>query len=169
MRKNTPHKYLRGVDFIRTLKNHFFKYVPVPENDNDCMEWLGYVNPSGYGKLMHNLKSLRAHRISYKIFIGEIPSDKEVCHSCDNTKCINPNHLFLGTHQDNMKDMIKKQRWEPLRGNQRNDRKLCENDIIVIRDYLSSEKTYSEIAKFYQVDKSTIRRIVLKKSWRHVA
>lgn len=168
MRKNITHKNLRGIDFIKTLKNHFFKYIIIPENDNDCMKWNGYINPSGYGKLCHNWKSYRASRLSYQIFIGKIPENMEVCHKCDNTTCVNPNHLFIGTHTDNMRDMSKKGRQNILRGEQKKLSKLKEKDIVEIRIKLKEGLTQKEIGKIYGVDATIIGDIKLNKIWRHV-
>ena len=75
-----------------------------------CWEWNLSLSGSGYGHAHENRKTKRAHRMSYEIFIGDIPEGMCVCHKCDNTKCINPDHLFLGTHQDNMDDMVIKNR-----------------------------------------------------------
>lgn len=81
-----------------------------------CWNWTGSVNTKGYGKLkIWDRQELRrrflgAHRVAYTTFVGEIPSGIQVLHSCDNPKCINPEHLFLGTHADNMRDMSNKGR-----------------------------------------------------------
>lgn len=75
-----------------------------------CIEWKGCVNSSGYGVLNFLGKMDYIHRIVYKLIIGEIPEEFQILHKCDNRPCINPNHLFLGTHQDNMDDMISKRR-----------------------------------------------------------
>lgn len=75
---------------------------------NRCWEWTASLNNTGYG--VFNLKGeTLAHRIAYQIFYGKI-GDKQVLHKCDNTKCVNPDHLFVGNHDDNMKDKQKKGR-----------------------------------------------------------
>jgi hypothetical protein len=72
----------------------------------DCWEWQGYVDKLGYGRLGKK----RAHRMSYEKHKGPIPAGLMVCHSCDNRKCINPEHLWIGTQTDNMRDMAAKGR-----------------------------------------------------------
>lgn len=81
---------------------------------NNCWEWQGKINESGYGCFQENIEGKRyyliAHRISYEEFIGDIPKNKCVCHSCDNPKCCNPEHLWIGTHKENIHDCINKGR-----------------------------------------------------------
>lgn len=84
----------------------------VPEIGN-CWEWDGMISDRGYPKFWNGETTVRASRFSYLINCGEIPSGLVVCHKCDNTKCVRPNHLFLGTHRENILDASKKKR---LRG-----------------------------------------------------
>lgn len=81
------------------------------DRSGDCWEWQGKLNDCGYGLKRYMGKLMNAHRAAYLHAVGEIPDGMCVCHSCDNTKCMNPDHLWLGTHQDNMDDM-----WEKGRG-----------------------------------------------------
>ena len=82
-----------------------------------CWEWIASKNTDGYGLLMCRNKAagfprklLRAHTVSWEIHFGAIPKGMHVLHTCDNPGCVNPGHLFLGTHQDNMRDMKEKGR-----------------------------------------------------------
>ena len=76
----------------------------------DCWVWQAGKNNIGYGMIRDNKRMRTAHRVSYEEHIGKIPAGMLVLHSCDNTKCCNPNHLRLGTHKDNTRDMISKGR-----------------------------------------------------------
>jgi len=88
-------------------------------NNNQCWEWKGSKNNKGYGRMIINGKFYMAHRLSYALFVNEIPKGMLVCHKCDNPSCVNPDHLFVGTNQDNMDDMKKKGRGRnvPIFGN----------------------------------------------------
>jgi hypothetical protein len=90
-----------------SYEERFFQKVDKTES---CWLWKGALNSRGYGSFGVNGKATSAHRYSYEIHIGEIPEGINVCHSCDVRNCVNPKHLWLGTHSDNMKDMVEKNR-----------------------------------------------------------
>lgn len=104
------------------VAERFWKYVPDQPGD-DCWEWAGSKRPAGYGQLSINRRPAVAHRISYALCRGD-PAGLFVCHACDNPGCVNPNHLFLGTPLDNMRDMVRKGR-RPDRPNGREQRTHC--------------------------------------------
>lgn len=90
------------------IKNFWSKVVKV---DGSCWEWIGCKNKRGYGRIgIAPSKSMNAHRVSWSIHFGDIPVGLFVCHKCDNPSCTNPEHLFLGTRQDNVNDMMIKKR-----------------------------------------------------------
>lgn len=83
-------------------KDRFMSYVKT--NLAGCWIWNGSQTNKGYGKCRHNYGTVDAHRMSYRLFVGPIPTDKIVRHTCDVKLCVNPAHLLLGTYLDNMKD-----------------------------------------------------------------
>lgn len=93
------------------LNERFHRFVPRDVPHGMCWNWSGYKNPEGYGHIMATGKRvLKAHRVSYAIYNGEIPIGMVVRHKCDNPACVNPQHLELGTHADNARDKAVRKR-----------------------------------------------------------
>ena len=137
-------------------------YNRLKPNANGCLEWTGCLS-YGYGTLQYQKKQHRAHRLAYELKHGAIPHGMHVCHTCDNPKCCNTDHLFLGTAQDNTNDMINKQRHAIGEKNSR--AKLTKQDVITIR---SSDKTALELSRLYNVHRDNIYAIRSKRSWKHI-
>ncbi|MEG4503843.1 HNH endonuclease [Microcoleus sp. F6_B4] len=129
----------------------------------------------GYPKLtMENRKKKYISRLMYEIYKGKIPEGMFVCHTCDNRGCINPEHLFLGTPQDNMIDMANKGRSTKgrileNRGSKNVLAKLDENQVLEIKRLLvETDLTQQEIAEMFGVHRSTITSIKKGQSWKHL-
>ena len=130
-----------------------------------CREWTGSTSKRGYGYMTINKKSFRVHRLAYESVHGVIPVGMCVLHSCDNRKCINPKHLFIGTNADNTKDMIDKGRM--VVGEELPQTKLTKNDVMKIR-YMLGIIPQTEIAKKFNVARTTISGISTGRNWAHV-
>lgn len=138
-----------------------------------CHEWQGATR-GGYGRMITGSrtdgtrKTDDAHRVSFRLNNGEIPIGFEICHRCDNRPCVNPEHLFLGTRQDNVDDREQKGRNRPCRGSKVGTAKLTESLVQLIRAMVQGGATYSAISRKFKVDRSTIRRAANGEQWRHV-
>ncbi len=132
----------------------------------DCWPWVAGKFTDGYGAFQLNGKARRSHRLAWSIVNGPIPAGLQVLHSCDNPICMNPDHLRAGTHDDNMRDKIIRNRNCPgaLNGNS----KLSESDVVKIRKEWP-RLTQLKLAAKYGVDRTCIQRILWRKSWRCVA
>lgn len=136
-------------------------------NADGCFNWQGSVNKrTGYGSIYILGKTKMAHRVSFDVFRKSIPRGMFVCHRCDNTSCINPAHLFLGTQQDNMRDAAKKNR--SVHGERQRHAKLNQENVNDILKRYSSGEVVSALAKQFGVHSQTIRRVLLGQSWSRI-
>jgi hypothetical protein len=137
-----------------------------------CWVWNGHINNHGYGVVGFGSRAthrgtMLAHRMSYEVFIGPIPRDLNVLHSCDNPSCINPEHLFAGTHLDNHRDMVSKGRQVILRGEDVGTSKLTASQVREIKSRLGYRNS-GALAREFGVSDSLIDNVRYGKSWRHV-
>ncbi len=151
------------------LLDRFWQRV---EKSEGCWRWTGALNNNGYGLFWVGAKwggYKLAHRVSWIIHFGPIPIGKVVCHHCDNPPCPRPDHLFIGTDRDNIDDAIAKGRMIVPHGEKHHAAKLTA-DIVVEMRQLASEGRMSqrELARRYDVDHSTIKRVLNGTGWKHV-
>ena len=173
-----------------------------------CWLWTGQPNSYGYGSLyisrqyeiieqspertliaVYPSRVVQAHRYAWELLVGPIPEGQLICHTCDVRRCVRPDHLFVGTYADNVRDMFAKGRngdptnktrargseWQARYGNRRQHRgealwnaKLTEVDVRTIRRRRGEGITLRELAQDFDVNVSLIGRICLRQAWKHV-
>lgn len=138
-----------------------------PEPNSGCWLWTGgTLVCGGYGMLYAAPLRVRAHRWSYEHFKGPIPEGLDVCHKCDTPCCVNPDHLFLGTRQDNMNDAKNKNR--VAKGERHSQAVLTETQVKEIKSAIGSGAHGSELARQYGVAPMTISDIKKGRTWGHL-
>ena len=137
---------------------------------NDCWPWLGTINPvTGYGQVSDGRgRTALAHRVAYAAAVGPVAGGKNnhVCHRCDNRRCCNPAHLFLGHARENMDDMVTKGR--SSRGVGRPKAKLNDDLVRHIRRRFDAGEPLALLAAEYGVSKPTLWKAATGRTWRHV-
>lgn len=151
--------------FGKTTEQRFWAKV---KKTNGCWDWLG-TQSKGYGFISISGKMYLVHRFAYQLFNGDIPKGTGwhgicVCHRCDNRSCVNPEHLFLGTHKDNMADMVAKGR---MKGEKHPTAKHTQKEVDKIRKMYKTGK-YSQhgLARMFGVTHTNIYAIVHRKIWK---
>lgn len=151
--------------------DRFFRHVE-PELNSGCWLWSGHLE-RGYGRLSVRRRMVLAHRLSWEIHRGAVPEGAGyhgccVLHRCDTPTCVNPGHLFLGTHSDNMKDKIAKGRGADARGSKSGRAKLDEVAVAAIRRALEAGASIKGQARRYGVSQRAIQFIARGVTWQHV-
>lgn len=161
--KGQPFKFIHGHNtrFQGTLQKRFEQYFE--KTPDSCWIWKSSRDQNGYGTFNIDRKPKKSSRVSYELYKGPIPEGRFVCHKCDNPPCVNPDHLFIGTRKDNMRDMTNKGR--SAHGEKNGQAKLTEQDVIAI---WKDSRTHCEIGQHYGVTQSMITRIKNKKNWKHI-
>lgn len=148
------------------IEKRFWSKVAI-KNEKRCWLWNGGTDKDGYGIFWVNPRNQFAHRLAYIFEFGEFDKTLNVLHKCDNPSCVNPNHLFLGTHQDNMNDMVKKNR--SLKGEKMYSAKLTECNVKKIKTLLKDNSiSLAAIATQFKVSKSAILDIKMGRTWIHI-
>ncbi|MDP9192319.1 MAG: HNH endonuclease [Acidobacteriota bacterium] len=149
---------------LELIGRRFWKKV---DKGAECWLWTASRKPNNYGEFHYQGRIRHAHRVAFALTFaaGELP-ELEVCHHCDNPPCVNPAHLFLGTHQDNMDDKGRKGR---LRiGSQHQNARLTEQDVLRIRREVAAGRPQIHFVHLFNVGHATISNVVQRKTWTHV-
>ena len=151
----------RGVHIVERLLSS------IELGDNGCWNWTGRLTPDGYGQISFRLssnepvRSRPASRASYEVFVGD-PGHLFVCHHCDNPKCINPEHLYAGTHLENMRDRTRR---APQVGENNPAARLSSDNVALIR---SSDLTATTLAAKLGVGLKTVCDVRNRVTWKHL-
>lgn len=160
---------------MKSIETRFFENIEkIPFHT--CWEWIGNINSQGYGKLYIHDRKIAAHRIAWELKNGKIAKGSGyhgtcVLHKCDNRSCVNPDHLFLGTQEDNIQDMKAKKRCKSgsQPGEKSSSAKITNEDVIEIREkYKQGNISQKELAKEFNLHQKTISNITLKQTWKHL-
>ncbi len=155
MKKPTTEEVARFFDKVRITKH--------------CWVWIAPKGKKGYGRFKFRGDGILAHRFSYQLFVGPIEPGEHILHrrECGNPSCVNPNHLYMGTNADNMRD---RGLWgNPIRGERVGISKLLESDVLAIRRaYKTGRYYFREIADIFNISRAQAYRIVRGIQWKHL-
>jgi HNH endonuclease len=160
--------YYVNVDFrnrnreFKNIEEKFYNCIEII-TETGCWIWLRSLNNSGYAIVNESRKIIPMHRWSYERFKGKIPENMCVCHSCDIRSCVNPNHLWLGSWQDNINDKVNKNR--QAKGEKAPKAKLTSEMVLEI---YKSKAPIKLLMKKYNMSKRSIVGIRHKESWKHI-
>jgi len=133
--------------------------------ENECWEWLGYCQ--SYGKVHYQHKLWLAHRLAHFLTYGCILTKQQcVCHMCDNPKCCNPKHFFIGSQADNRADCVIKQR--QAKGETNSQTKLSADNVIRLRNMFAEGVSKHALSREFGINRKTVTDIVRRNIWKHV-
>lgn len=137
-------------DYKKEQERRFWKFV---EKTDDCWIWRGSLDKEGYGCFNYRSKTIKAHRYSFELYNNRrIANGSFICHKCDNPSCVNPDHIYEGTHKDNMNDLRDRKRWGKKRKN------YSELQKRAIKILLENSFSFREIAELLKISASGVLR-----------
>ncbi len=151
-----------------TVEERFWFFV---YKTDTCWLWSGHMRPFGYGRIYVRKRLITAHRFAYELLVGKIPRGMKLLHKCDVPQCVNPDHLFVGTQADNVADMWKKGRANPvgvlkMNGPNHPSTKLSWSKVRAIREAHRNGADKGELAYQYGLSWSCIHHVIVKKTWK---
>lgn len=139
------------------------RFDALTEKTDSCWHWKGTKCPQGYGHISYKGRPTGAHRVSYLLHRGDFPRHLQVLHTCNNTSCVNPDHLFIGTQKDNMED--RKAKGRTLFGERNQLAKLTKYQVRRIREFRAVGISAYALKKQYNVSLSTIHKILRNETY----
>ncbi len=152
----------KTLNLVTDKKQYILDNIEQDESTG-CWNWTGSMFVNGYARTGIKGCKGRAYRLSYQEFKREIHGNNLIRHKCDNPRCVNPEHLIQGSHQDNMNDMINRGR--SCKGGKHHRAKLTRKQVIEIRSRCSESRV--SLGKEFNVSDCTIRDIIKRRSWKH--
>ena len=159
------------VNLTKNDIERFWSKVGITAIEDKCWEWQGSFRRGGYGQFSITKNGIclnfSASRLSFVLTNG-FAGQKVVCHKCDNPKCVNPKHLFLGTPKDNTQDMLAKNRHISQKGSEHHKSVFTEKQVICIRQEHANGLSLAELAKKYKTKRPYIYDLVHRRRWKHI-
>lgn len=160
---------LSEVKFTQKQIARFWRKVDKTSNPNGCWLWTGCRIQDGYGRGSIKSRLFLAHRMAYHIQFGPIPEHLKCLHRCDNPPCVNPEHLWIGTDQDNSIDRELKGRHGNIKGERHGRAKMSETDVLAAREsYDYGQASIAKLARRYKTSESAMFSIVKRLNWTHL-
>ena len=150
-----------------TLKETFAWYRPGQPPTDSCWDWEGNTDAYGYGALGRDGRVLKAHRVSYELHVGPIPTGAQLLHSCDRPICVNPNHLRPGNARANTDDALERDRVR--KGERHGQSKLTKQDVREMRQKRAQGRTIKSLSEEYGISYGGARDAISGKNWKHLS
>lgn len=143
-----------------------FEEQIVRNDKSGCLEWTGSVVRGGYGYIIRKRKKIMAHRYWYELHVGPIQPGEVLCHRCDNPRCIEPKHLFIGSQAENISDKVRKSR--QARGEKIATAILTAEQVVALRQEYAEGARQVDLASKYGIHQTSVSLIVRRKNWPHI-
>lgn len=155
-------------DLLAGTFSAFMRQVAIGSEKGSCWDWQGKSGDGRYGHFCHDGGTTRAHRWIYEKVCGPIAEGDVIRHRCDNPKCVNPQHLVVGSLSQNTQDAIERGRWSDRSGELHPMAALKDADVTRIRQLAALGYTQHWIAEQYGISRQHVGKIVRRESWRHI-